>query len=434
MVIDSPSSKLQRQNNGVVVHSSPHSRSFDPPPPSGQNSRKTLGVPSSPSSSSSSHLIGTPEAGEIQSPHMAESATGVEFTSSPNADTALTAAKDGLIKTLRRELGMVKEQKDTLEAENQTKDGLIQQLELHKQQLDEEMEGSYQDYWHLQLSHDRESESLAIEKKRVQQVKSEMALRNEFISSLSSQVQVLQQQKSTKETEIKGLQVKISVLEGQNTAHKEQSDAMQESLDHCRDALRTKDERITELEAKVVELVAGSTTKDDKINELLQQQASVVKESALIHEQAEKLTGAWEQNHGLKAENTQLRQLNTELETTDGYHQQYIDDLTGQKRLLSTHVESQHGTIASLVKLDGQRQYEIKDLYHGYACLCVKARNEPVSKDVFRATSHARYEEDHPVDGPCQDSSAPTILSPRPVRRNPPTWVLNESFEQLGLD
>lgn len=434
MAVDSHSSDLQRQNNGVVVHSSPLSRSLNPtPPPSAQRSPKVFGVPSSPSPSYSSHSIGPPEAGEIWAPHMEGSAIGVEPTSSSNVDTALTSAKDGLIETLRRELGIAKEQKDALEAKNKDKDGLIQHLQAQNQQLNEEGEGSYQDYWNLQRSHDRESDNLAIEKKRIQEVQKELAVRNKFISTLFSQGQVLQQQQSTKETELKELQTRISVLEGQDTAHKEQSDAMQENLDHCRDALRTKDERITELEAKVGDFVAVSITKDERINELRQQQASAVNENAIIREQVQKLVGDLEQNHRLRAENAQLREVNADLETTNGYHQQYIDGLAGQKTLLSTHVDGQHKTIASLVRVDGKRQYEIKDLYHGYACLCVKARNEPVSKDVFRATSHARFEEDHPVDGPCQDSSTPTILSPRPVRPNP-TWVHNESFEQLDLD
>ena len=365
---------------------------------------------------------------------MEELAVGVEPTSSPNVDPALTSAKDGLIETLRKELGIAKEQKDTLEAKNKDKDGLIQRLQALNQQLNEEGEGSYQDYWNLQRSHDRESDSLTIEKKRVQDVQKELAVRNKFISSLFSQGQVLLQPQSTKETELKELQKKLSVLKkAQDATHKEHIDTMQESLDFCRDALRTKDERITELEAKVGDLVAVSTTKDERINEFRQQQASAVNENAIIREEAQKLVGDSEHNHGLRAENAQLREVNADLETTNGYHQRYIDDLTGQKTLLSTRADGQYRTIASLVRVDGKRQYEIKDLYHGYACLCVKARNEPVSKDVFRATSHARFEKDHPVDGPCQDSSTPTILSPRPVRPNP-TWVHNESFEQLDLD
>ena len=434
MVVDLHSSDLQRPNNGAVVHSSPPSPSLNPtPPPSAQTSQEVFGVTSSPSSSPSSQLIGTLEAGEVHSPLMEDSTGGVYPTSSPSVHTALTSAKDGLIETLRRDLGIAREQKDALEAKNKDKDGLIQHLRAQNQQLNEEGEGSYQDYWNLQLSHDRESDSLATERKRVQHVQKELAVRSEFISVLFSQGQVLQQQQSTKENEVKDLQTKLSELEGQDTAHKEQIDAMQENLDRCRDALRTKDERITELEVKVGELVAGSTTKDERINELRQQQASVIAENALIREQAERLMGDSEQNHRLRAENTLLRQVNADLETTNGYHQRYINDLTGQKSLLSTRVDGQHKTIASLVRVDGKRQYEIKDLYHGYACLCVKARNEPVSKDVFRATSHARYEEDHPVDGPSQDSSAPAILSPRPVRPNP-AWVRNEFFGQLDLD
>ncbi|MDI1491585.1 MAG: hypothetical protein OHK93_002794 [Ramalina farinacea] len=364
---------------------------------------------------------------------MEELAVGVEPTSSPNVDTALTSAKDGLIETLRKELGIAKEQNDALEAKNKDKDGLIQQFQALEQQLNEEGEGSYQDYWNLQRSHDRESDNLAMEKKRVQEVQKELAVRNKFISNLFSQGQVLQQQQSTKETELKELQKKLSVLEAQDATHKAQIDTMQENLDLCRDALRTKDERITQLEAKVGDLVAVSTTKDERINGLHQQQASVVNENANIRGQAERLMGDSEQNHRLRAENAQLRLVNADLETTNGYHQRYINDLTSQKILLGTRVDGQYRTIASLARVDGKRQYEIKDLYHGYACLCVKARNEPVSKDVFRATSHARFEEDHPVDGPCQDSSTLTILSPKPVRPNP-TWVHNESFEQLDLD
>ena len=364
---------------------------------------------------------------------MEELAVGIEPTSSPNVDTALTSAKDGLTEKLRRELGIAKEEKDALEAKNKEQNELIQHLRAQNQQLDEEGEGSYQDYWNLQRSHGRVSDDLAMEKSRVQHFQKELAVRNKFISTLFGQSQVLQQQQSTKETELKELRTRVSVLEGQETAHKEQSDAMQEALDHCRDALRTKDERITELVARIGELVAGSTTKDERINELRQQQASVMAENALIREEAERFMGDSEQNHRLRAKNAQLREVIADLETTNDYHQRYIDDLTGQKTLLSTRVDGQYKTIASLVRVDGKRQYEIKDLYHGYACLCVKARNEPVSKDVFRATSHARFEGDHPVDGPCQDSSTPTILSPRPLRPNP-TWVHNESFEQLGLD
>lgn len=432
MIVAIQASDIQRQNNGVVFHSPSHHGSLTSTPLSAQDSPKISRVPSPPSPSSFNHLSGTPDAEDILEPHM-ESTIGLESTGHLNVDTALNLHENRLIETLRMELGKATDRKDTLEAENKAKDGLIQALELEKQRLDQESEGTWQDFIDLHLHHDRASRKLAEEKERTQELQRELVVRTNFISNLSSQIQVLEQQKSRTEKELKELRTEVSVLQGKDTAQKEQSDDMREKLDHCRDALRTKDERITELETKVGELVAGSTTKDEKLNELRQQWASVSKENAAVREQAAKLLGDSEHNIRLRAQNTQLRQRNADLETRNGYHQRHIDDLNGQKTLLSTRIDGQHRTIASLLRMDGKRQYEIKDLYHGYACLCVKARSEPISKDVFKTTSHARYEEDDPVNGPCQDSSAPTILSPRPVRPNP-TWVHNEFLQQLDLD